>query len=175
MVKLHAVLLGVLLGSTLACSKRSDDVVVFTGAQAEEMRKQCARDFPDKLTAGTWMPSPRELNRADRGIADAVVAALAKVPAADRDPARAHYYRQYAAFMRGERRVLYANGLRKAEIDQASKSDAQRLPWRTEVVAMCDVGPIYFGAVVDAESGAVDSFEFNGPYPPPGPAAPHPG
>jgi hypothetical protein len=150
-------------GMAAGCKRGPDRWVIFSGAPSSDMRRQCSRDFPPDLVEG-WTPSPGDVKRAETAVDKAVAEALAKLPAARRPQGQVLYYRQYAGFMRNGRRVLYVNGLGKTVVDQATAQRPQDMPWRTEVVMTCDGGAQYFGAVVDAESGAVDHVEFNGPH-----------
>lgn len=77
-----------------------------------------------------------------------------RIPQNQRPPARSvSIYRQYVGMYRAGRRVIYANGF--------AADPAPRLPWRTEVLVVCDGGPTNFGVVFDPATGEFSDFQGN--------------
>lgn len=73
----------------------------------------------------------------------------------DRSPQ--DYYRQYAGFIIGGRRVIYVNGVDAGLIERGRPSD-----WRTQALDICDGGPLTFGVEYNVARRGFDNFAFNG-------------
>jgi hypothetical protein len=128
--------------------------VVLPPAEAQRLRRQCSRGFPEGLS-DPWTPSPQDVERAEAALPSALDAAWARLDGTRRP---AHYHRQYTGFVRSGKRVLYLNALAHGEFFYAELGDE----WRRRAVVVCDGGTDYLGAVFDLERGAFDSLEFNG-------------
>ena len=103
----------------------------------------------------------------DRDIADTEGALVALVKEEfERRPwmtSQTPYFRQYAGFERGPRKVIYLNAIADSTANVLTIDDT-RTQWRTEAVNICDGGAVTFGAVYDTATRRFDWFQTNGPY-----------
>ncbi|MFT3728408.1 MAG: hypothetical protein QM759_11345 [Terricaulis sp.] len=133
----------------------SETRTVLSGAEALKLTHQCSRASPGPVS-GQWTPSADDLDAFDVPLTDVLRGQLlrAGVTAAPRD-----YDRQFAGFIVNGRRVIYVNGFNRSTTDNQPNTS---FDWHTQAVAICDGGPITFGAEFDAETHQVTKFAFNG-------------
>jgi hypothetical protein len=75
-------------------------------------------------------------------------------------PSPGDYYRQYAGFVIGGRRVIYVNGVADSAV--RSTNPNQPFDWRTQAVQICDGGTVTFGVEYDPQTRQFSNFAFNG-------------
>jgi hypothetical protein len=162
---LPRIVLCLVIGLGAACRTTGEWSVV-SRREARKMTEPCSRGFPEELT-GYWRPGADDIARAERALPRAIDVAFAELRAGGEDPRPpARYWRQYAGFSRGGKRVLYVHAIGTS--NDAVPDDA----WPDHYVQLCDGWIQSFGAVYDPATDAFDSFAFNGslPLPPPPPS-----
>jgi hypothetical protein len=152
------------LALSVACSARPVWTILRPD-HASALSRQCSRSFPADLS-DSWNPGKGDVERAEPEVTKSLSAAFERIPPRYRERSPGEYYRQYAGFLRGSKRVLYVNGVRKAAVDEMAKFEPESARWTDHPVMMCDGGTDFFGAVFDLETGRVTEFDFNGPHPP---------
>ena len=139
---------------------RADWGVVLPEEEQAKLLTACSRPTPPGLT-GRWSPGRADIDRLERRLPSVLQAALARV-VLEKDEARplpADYYRQYGAFHRGGRRVIYVNGLHRRFVDMRESRS-----WTRNPMGLCDGGLIGFGVVYDVDADTFDGVEFDGRY-----------
>jgi hypothetical protein len=126
--------------------------VVLPEKEALVLTRPCSRSFPPNLT-GYWSLGQRDIERAEQRFGEALRRELARLLDEDREGSPGLWYAQYAGFFRNGRKVIYVNAVGAAAVDGQ---------WRNRAIRICDGGLISFGAVLDLDRDAVDSFEFDG-------------
>lgn len=149
-------ILAAALSALVAAAPPTARVEMFTGRDAAALLHQCSRAAPS-AGEGWYSPSPAQVDTLERAVAAHAPAGGAMAPqdhvtfhgVAD---LRARYAVQVAGVIRRGRRYVYGNftPLRMA---------GQR---RGVPTVVCDGGIAFFGAEVDAATGAVTSFDVNG-------------
>ena len=145
----------VLAAMATACSRKKtsgQDWVVLPETEALRLTRPCSRSFPPGL-AGYWTLGDKDVERAEKRFQEALTRTLRRVSKEDREGSPGRWYAQYAGFFRNGRKVVYVNAVGQGPFDDE---------WRQRVVTICDGGLMSFGAVLDLDRDAVDSFEFNG-------------
>jgi len=151
----------ILAAMAMACGKKRtsppasterQDWVVLPEKEALALTRPCSRSFPPDLS-GYWTPGEKDVERAETRFQEALNRTLRRASKEDREGSPGRWYAQYAGFFRNGHKVIYVNAV------------GQGIPgseWRQRVVTICDGGLMSFGAVLDLDRDAVDSFEFNG-------------
>jgi len=143
----------VIVFMTTACARKNmppgQDWTVLPEEEALKLTTPCSRSFPASLS-GYWLLADKDIERAENRFQEALRRTLGRLSDEDRAGSPGRWYAQYAGFFRNGHRVVYVNAV-------ADGSD-----WRKHAVKICDGGLMSFGAVLDLERDAVDSFEFNG-------------
>jgi hypothetical protein len=104
-----------------------------------------------------WTPSAAQLDALED---DLILLLSRQLEAAGESPSPGDYYRQYAGFVIGGRRVIYVNGVRSDAVERANP--AHPFDWRMQATAICDGGPITFGVEYDVQTRQLSRFSFNG-------------
>jgi len=158
---LDGLVLTLLVGLAGACRSSREWTVVSRSA-ARDMTRPCSRRFPEELT-GYWRPGHDDIARAERALPRAIDIAYAELRASGENARRPEpYWRQYAGFFRGGKRVVYVHAIGDPFPEEG---------WPSDYIRVCDGWISSFGAVYDPAADAFDSLEFNGslPIPPPPP------
>lgn len=130
---------------------------LLSGDAAQTLTHQCSRISPGPVES-QWTPTSAQLDEAE----DALIMALAeRLEAAGQSPSPGDYYRQFAGFVIGGKRVIYVNGFASSTVER-TPDPAHPFDWHTQAVQICDGGTITFGAEYDVQSKAVSNFAFNG-------------
>jgi len=124
-----------------------DNGVVMSRDAAASVAATCSRPFPSGLT-GYWVPLPSDLARLETTLAGYLDE---RIPFEQRPRTpTVPILRQYVGMYRSGRKVIYVNGFNGDPVPQ--------LPWRTELLRVCDGGPTNFGLVFDTATGAFTDF-----------------
>jgi hypothetical protein len=134
----------------------ADTSTILTGAEARALSHQCSRTSPGSIEA-QWTPTAAQISVIEPNLGTVLRAHLvtAHVNAAVSD-----YYRQYAGFVVGGRRMIYVNGVARSAIEQTNPDHP--FDWRRQATGICDGGPITFGVEYDVDAGEFSHFAFNG-------------
>jgi hypothetical protein len=133
---------------------------VLIGETARALARQCSRISPGPVE-DVWTPSAEEIEALEDDLILRVARELAQ---AGQNPSPGGYYRQYAGFVIGGRRIIYVNGVDESAVDDDA-GEAVRRPgysWRTHAVQICDGGTITFGVEYDPATRQFSNFAFNG-------------
>lgn len=126
-------------------------VTMLEGAAATQVLSQCSRRSPVR-GSGLFGPTSAEAEMVDR----AVAGAKSPPPSVHDVPdLRRLYAVELVGIVRGGTRVLYAN-----YYPLAMQEGVKTMPARATVV--CDGGPSFFGAEVDAKTGRLIDIDHNG-------------
>ncbi len=131
--------------------------VVFPGAKALELARQCSRASPGPVQ-GTWTPSPQQISELDDQLLPALMVQLIQRELVDNGWQATDYYRQYGGLIVGGQRIIYVNGFHRHVVEQSP----QAASWKTAAIGICDGGELAFGAEYDPESKSLEKFQFNG-------------
>jgi hypothetical protein len=134
-----------------------DTRTLLVGDAALSLTHQCSRISPGPVER-PWSPTTAQLDAADNALAAYLAGRLHDIQSAS---SPGDYYRQYAAFEIGGRRVLYINGVHTSTIERQS-DPARAFDWRTAAVQICDGGSITFGVEYDVTTRQFANFAFNG-------------
>jgi hypothetical protein len=130
---------------------------VLSGDNAMALAHPCSRPAPGPVSA-QWTPSADDLEQLEEPLQSMLIGQLV---ISGSTAAPADYYRQYAGFIIGGRRVIYANGVNRSVINDDANA-APPIDWRTQAISVCDGGPVSFGAEYDADTRQLSKFAFNG-------------
>jgi hypothetical protein len=136
----------------------ADTRTVLSGEQALALARQCSRISPGPVE-NVWTPSDAEV----AAFEDELILLVARqLESAGDSPSPGGYYRQYAGFVIGGRRIIYVNGVDESAIDADPGPAFYPSNWRTQAALICDGGPITFGVEYDPATGQFSNFAFNG-------------
>ena len=135
----------------------ADTRTVLTGDAARTLARQCSRVSPGPVE-DVWAPTDAEVEAIED---DLILLVARELENAGQSPSPGGYYRQYAGFVIGGRRIIYVNGVDESAI-QREPNPAHPFDWRTQAVQICDGGPITFGAEYDPATRQFSNFAFNG-------------
>lgn len=138
----------------VGCRKSGKDWVVLPESEALKLTTPCSRGFPPGLS-GYWELKDADIQRAQTRFQEALDQSLRRVAKDELDGSPGQWNAQYAGFFRQGQKVVYVNAIGGGVPDEG---------WRKHAVKICDGGLMSFGAVLDLQRDAVDSFEFNGTY-----------
>jgi hypothetical protein len=146
----------------------SQMAVILEGEQSLTLQRQCSRAKPGPVIR-TWRPSEAQIAEVEAGLYPLLSARLSMGRGNNgrRRAVASDYYRQYAGFVIGSRRVIYINGFHR-EIVESDARLKQQYPsysprdWKRAPVAVCDGGIDFFGVEYDVNAKKFQSFEFNG-------------
>lgn len=135
----------------------ADTRTILTGDAARALAHQCSRVSPGPVE-DIWVPTDADVE----ALEDALILEVARQQE-DRgeSPSPGGYYRQYAGFVIGGRRIIYANGVYESAIER-DPNPARPFDWRTQPVTICDGGSITFGVQYDPATRQFANFAFNG-------------
>lgn len=148
---------------------RPDHRTILNGPEALKLAHQCSRVSPGPVES-QWTPTEAQIAALEPTLASVIATHL---QAAGSQASPGNYYRQYAGFVIGDRRVIYINGVAASAIEQAP-DPAHAFDWRTQAVSICDGGPITFGVEYDVATTYFSLFAFNGDLGASAPSAPAP-
>jgi hypothetical protein len=132
-----------------------DTRTILTGDAARTLARQCSRVSPGPVE-DVWTPSEEQIEEVE----DNLILHLAReLEQAGQSPSPGGYYRQYAGFVVGGKRIIYVNGVDESAIE---RDTAAAFDWRTQAVQICDGGTITFGAEYDPTTRQFSNFAFNG-------------
>lgn len=135
----------------------ADTRTVLTGDAARSLARQCSRVSPGPVE-DVWTPTDAEVDALENHLILLVARELGE---AGQSPSPGGYYRQYAGFVIGGRRVIYANGVDETAVER--EPNPQRpFDWRTQPIQICDGGAITFGVEYDPATRQFSNFAFNG-------------
>jgi hypothetical protein len=135
----------------------ADNRTILSGDAAHALVRQCSRVSPGPVE-GVWTPTDADVQRME-GTLILEVSKQFRERGVTLSPG--DYYRQYAGFVIGGRRIIYVNGVVESAILREPNPD-HPFDWRTQAVSICDGGTITFGAEYDPELNTVSNFAFNG-------------
>jgi hypothetical protein len=135
----------------------ADTRTVLTGDAAMMLTRQCSRVSPGPVESA-WTPSDAEVAALED---DMLLLVANKLEDAGQNPSPGGYYRQYAGFVIGGRRIIYVNGVDESAI-QREPGAAPTFDWRHQAVQICDGGHITFGVEYDPATRQFSNFAFNG-------------
>ena len=135
-------------------SDKPQDWVVLPQEEALKLMTPCSRSFPPDLS-GYWVLGDKDIGQAETRFQEALTRILRRVSKEDRENSPGRWYAQYAGFFRNGRKIIYVNAVGDGPMEMG---------WRQRAVNICDGGMMSFGAVLDLDRDAVDSFEFNGKF-----------
>lgn len=131
---------------------------VLTGDAAMSLAHQCSRISPGPIE-GVWTPSDTEAAALED---DLILLVAREMEEAGQSHSPGGYYRQYAGFVIGGKRIIYVNGVDERAIDADPSPAFHPSNWRTYAVQICDGGPITFGVEYDPATRTFSNFAFNG-------------
>lgn len=137
----------------------ADTRTVLTGDAARSLARQCSRISPGSVE-DVWTPTDAEVEAIED---DLILLVAREMEEAGEDPSPGGYFRQYAGFVIGGRRVIYVNGVDESAI-QRQPNPEHPFDWRTQAVQICDGGPITFGVEYDPATRQFYNFAFNGGF-----------
>ena len=73
------------------------------------------------------------------------------------------YVRQYLAILVAGQQVIYVNALTADSVSR--HAEVHPLPWRDDLIEVCDGGPMAWGVVFYPVAGVFRDFELNGSGP----------
>jgi hypothetical protein len=119
--------------------------VIFKGQQAKALLRQCSRATPEKVSA-QWTPSKEQIDQLEL-----------KLPAYKQKLKRptaqlSSFYRQYAGFIAGGRKIIYVNLFPKRIAPD----------WQSRAVVVCDGGEQFWGVEFEVDTGQLVNAAFNG-------------
>jgi hypothetical protein len=160
-----ATLLATLVAGVAQPVLRPRDGVVLTGEKGRKLARQCSRGSPG-VVSSDWTPTPQQIVDLEARLPGQILPELRK-RVSWREPGKPlRFFRQYAGFVLGSRKIIYINGFPGGDWttpDPLVKPGAIRLPdWRKTAVIVCDGGPVYFGAEFDPVSHRFTGLAFNG-------------
>ncbi|MEQ1817743.1 MAG: hypothetical protein ABL871_03965 [Terricaulis sp.] len=135
-----------------------DTRTVLTGEAARDLIHQCSRVSPGPVE-DLWTPSDADIAALE---AELILLVARELEARGESPSLGDYYRQYAGFVIGGKRVIYVNGVNAAGIDADPGPAFHPSNWRAYAIQICDGGTITFGAEYDPETEVFRNFAFNG-------------
>jgi hypothetical protein len=137
----------------------ADTRTILTGDAARMLARQCSRISPGPVEE-VWTPTDAEVDALEN---DLLLLVARGLEGAGQSPSPGGYYRQYAGFVIGRKRVIYVNGVDETAIQRAPNPD-HPFDWRTQAVQICDGGAITFGAEYDPATRQFANFAFNGGF-----------
>jgi hypothetical protein len=129
---------------------------ILTGDAAASLTHQCSRVSPGPV-GGAWTPGAADLDLLEAQLATVLANELATIHP---NASPGDYYRQYAGFIIGGKRIIYVAGFHRSLLDHPNPDHP--FDWRTQAMSVCDGGPIMFGVEYDPATHAFSHFEFNG-------------
>lgn len=119
--------------------------VILKGQQAKALLRQCSRATPEKVSA-QWTPSKNQIDQLETKLStyQKTLKTLNRL--------RSSFYRQYAGFIAGGRKIVYVNLFPK-------EPDSY---WRSRAVVVCDGGEQFWGVEFEVETGQFVNAAFNG-------------
>ena len=136
----------------------TDTRAILTADAARALANQCSRAEPGPI-GDVWTPTDADIESLED---DLLLLVARKLEETGQSPSPGGYYRQYAGYVIGGRRIIYVNGVDESAINNAGAPNPQ--DWRTTPVHICDGGPITFGAEYDPRTRAFTNFAFNGGF-----------
>jgi hypothetical protein len=130
---------------------------ILNGDAARTLAHQCSRVSPGPVE-DVWTPTDAEVDALEN---DLILLVARELEGAGQSPSPGGFYRQYAGFVIGGRRVIYVNGVDESAVERES-DPAHPFDWRTQAVQICDGGPIAFGVEYDPAMRQFSTFAFNG-------------
>jgi hypothetical protein len=119
--------------------------------------QQCSRRTGVKGYVHFWTPRSTDIEQLERLLPSFLSSHDARPP----QPLRA-YYRQYAGYIAGGHRFIYANFLPEGIV--ADESIANELGrWKIDPMVVCDGGPDLWGLSFDVDARTFSGLDFNGP------------
>jgi hypothetical protein len=134
----------------------ADRSTVLAGDAARALTRQCSRVSPGPVD-DVWTPGEADIARLEAAL---FLLLAREFPEAGLSALPDDYYRQYAGFIIGGRRVIYVNGVHKDAVERVNPNHP--FDWRTQAHLICDGGTITFGAEYDPATATFSNFAFNG-------------
>ena len=118
----------------------------------------CNRPAPGPIES-IWTPDGATILRLETVLGSALQRAIEQSNLALVKPTAADFYRQYAGFVVGGKRIVYINGVHAHAVDRIPGGPNS---WRIQALLPCDGGMLFFGAEFNVETGMVSAIIFNG-------------
>jgi hypothetical protein len=135
----------------------ADTRTILSGDAARALGRQCSRTSPGPID-DVWTPTDAEVSALEEQL---ILRVSGELEARGQSPSPGGYYRQYAGFVIGGRRIIYVNGVDETAIQRNITPD-RPFNWRTDAVLICDGGMITFGVEYDPATRSFANFQFNG-------------
>jgi hypothetical protein len=150
--------------STSGDHLRPDWGVVLPIEEQAKLPEYCAGPSPSGL-AGQWMPGRAEIDRLERRLPGVIGKALTRVilEKGEKRPRPADYYRQYAAFYRNGRRVIYVCGLHRGLVAMTEKT-IEPQAWMRRAMGADDGGLAILHVVYDVDADEFGPVQFEGRF-----------
>ena len=118
----------------------------------------CNRPAPGPIES-IWTPDAATILRLESVLGSALQRAIEQSNPERVKPTAADFYRQYAGFVVGGKRIVYINGVHARALDRIPGGPNA---WRIQALLGCDGGMLFFGAEFSVETGMVSAIVFNG-------------
>lgn len=145
--------------AAIAASLSEEQRTIISPIFSEPMTRQCSRISPEPVE-GTWRVSYEDIEPVE---APLMLLLTERLRDAETEAAPIDYYRQYAGFIIGGRRIIYVNGVHESAVERAEEAP-QATDWRAAPIQICDGGTITFGVEYDPATQTFDKFAFNGGF-----------
>lgn len=132
---------------------------ILTGEAAETLVQPCGRPAPGPIE-GMWTPTEADIDALEELLA-------AEIRSHNGSTSPFEYYRQYAGFSAGGRRMIYMNGTRYFVVREPTT--AFPYDWRTQARMSCGGGDVNIGVEYDVEARTFANYATNGTIPPTSP------
>jgi hypothetical protein len=142
---IRILLLLTLLFTARAAANWQASGVIFSGENANALLRQCSRTAPEKVTS-QWTPTSEQISTLET-LLPAFKRTLKQL-----DAPLETFYRQYAGFIAGGRKIIYVNFFPK-------DTDPQ---WRSRAVVVCDGGDHFWGVEFEVKRSRFVKAAFNG-------------
>ena len=135
----------------------ADTRTILTGDAARTLARQCSRVSPGPVE-DVWTPTDAEVDALEN---DLILSVAREMEKAGQSPSPGGYYRQYAGYVIGGKRIIYVNGVDEGAVER-EPDPAHPFDWRTQGIQICDGGTITFGVEYDPATRQFSNFAFNG-------------
>jgi hypothetical protein len=131
---------------------------ILVGDQTRELQP-CTGYAP---TTDVWNPSERQIAELEERLFPTLAAQVQQIRPNPNRVGAEDYYRQYAGFVLGARRIIYVSGFHRHFIEVPQQPDGFRTrDGRREAVCVFDGGPSFFSAEYDVDATVLRNFAFN--------------
>jgi hypothetical protein len=139
---------------------------VLPASQAARVLRSCS-PVPggDALSARlAWVPDTplvRQVEVRLPMLLDSVLPIMARANGLEHVATRDRYYRQYIGFELEGRHLVYVHGFHETLLRAFATGERDIIPWRSDLMDVCDAGAAVFGVFYDPGTGAFGRLEFS--------------